>query len=276
MQLVSRLVEQYCKGVPNIEYDVERLEGKINREAIAARISDYHPDTVAVAGGDGSVNLISSILCNTEICMLIIPAGSANGMAKELGINRIEQSIQLLFNGLKEKIDLLDINGQHCIHLADVGFNARIVKRFEQDTRRGLFTYARHMFAELFLIRSQRFFITADGEESTYRAVSVTFANASKYGTGMVINPVGKLDDGKFELVIIKPFPRVHLLSIAWKMIRGTLQNSEFVHVIPCADARVRTRRKTTLQVDGEVIGKTRNINIRILPGSLWILMPSE
>ncbi len=272
---VKKTVDQYCAERPSMSYHIEMLKADINKEQIQQHIHSYNPEVVAVAGGDGSVNLISSILCNTEVSMLIIPAGSANGMAKELNILRVDQAIQLLWNGVKQKIDLLNINGQHCIHLSDVGFNARIVKRFESDPRRGLLTYARHMLAELFLIRSHRFYITADGNSFSKRAVSVTFANASKYGTGMVINPTGQLDDGKFELVIIKPFPRIHLLSIAWKMIRGTLQNSEFVQVVSCSTANVRLRKKTTLQIDGEVIGKTRNINIKIIPQSLNLLVPA-
>ncbi|RXF72349.1 diacylglycerol/lipid kinase family protein [Arcticibacter tournemirensis] len=256
------------------EFLIYRLE-KNAEEHIKSEISDFSPDIVAVAGGDGTVNLMSKILCNTSLPLLIIPAGSANGMAKELGIgNRIDYAFSLIQNGVKRKIDLLKINNIHCIHLADVGLNARIVKRFEDDVKRGMLTYAKHLLAEIFLIKQYRFHIVSDGHEFTRKAVSLTFANASKYGTGVVINPVGKLDDGKFELVIIKPFPRVKLLSIAWKMLRGNLHSSEYAEVLPSSKAVIRTSKKTTLQIDGEVIGKTRLIEIEILPGALTVIVP--
>lgn len=256
------------------EFLIYRLE-KNAEEHIKNEISEFSPDVVAVAGGDGTVNLMSKILCDTSLPLLIIPAGSANGMAKELGIgNRIDYALSLLQNGIKRKIDLLKINNIHCIHLADVGLNARIVKRFENDVKRGMLTYAKHLLAEVFLIKQYRFHIVSDGKEFTRKAVSLTFANASKYGTGVVINPVGKLDDGKFELVIIKPFPRVKLMSIAWKMLRGNLQSSEYAEVLPSSKAVIRTSRKTTLQIDGEVIGKTRLIEIEILPGALTVIVP--
>ncbi|HEY0055391.1 MAG TPA: diacylglycerol kinase family protein [Pedobacter sp.] len=258
------------------EYLIYRLQSSNEERNIFTEISNYSPDIVAVAGGDGTVNLLAKILCGKDIPLLIIPLGSANGMAKELGIaNRPEAALDLISNGVTKNIDLLKINGNICIHLGDVGLNASIVKRFEKDPKRGLWTYARHLFKELFLIDAFHFNITVDNKSFKKKAVSVTVANASKYGTGAVINPLGQIDDGKFELVIIKPFPKIHLISITWKMFIGRLQTSEFVDVYTCKEATIQTSKKTTLQIDGEIIGKTKEIVVQILPQSLTIRMPA-
>ncbi|MEJ6980236.1 diacylglycerol kinase family protein [Pedobacter sp. P351] len=259
------------------EYLIYRLQSNNEEKNIRREISQYAPDIVAVAGGDGSVNLLAKLLRGQEIPLLIIPLGSANGMAKELAIgNRTDTALQLISHGIQKKIDLLSINGNICIHLGDVGFNASIVKRFDKDPKRGLWTYARHLYKELFLIDEYKFNITIDGKEIKRKAVSVTFANASKYGTGAVINPFGLVDDGKFELVIIKPFPKIHLLSITWKMFIGRLQTSEFVEVFSCRKAFVQTSKKTTLQIDGEVIGKTKEIDVEVIPQCITVLVPAE
>ncbi|WP_423149258.1 diacylglycerol/lipid kinase family protein [Rubrolithibacter danxiaensis] len=261
----------------SFEYRIYKMQGKDDTSFIKKEIKSYNPQIIAGAGGDGTVNLLSKLLLNTGKTLLIVPLGSANGMARELGIsNRIDQCLELLSKGFTREIDLLKINGHICIHLADVGLNARIVKRFEQDNRRGLLTYAKHMFYELFLIKQYKFYIKYDNNEVSRKAVSLTFANASKYGTGAVINPTGRINDGKFELVIVKPFPRVKLLSIAWKMFNGTLQTSEYVEVLGCKQALIRSSRKTTLQIDGEIIGKTREIRLEILEKALKVLVPSE
>jgi diacylglycerol kinase family enzyme len=252
----------------DFEFLIYRLESNDEEGRIKKEISEY--------GGDGTVNLLAKILHQTSIAMLIVPLGSANGMAKELGIgNKVENALSLITTGVKKNIDLININDNLCIHLGDVGLNASIVKRFEKDPKRGLVTYAKHLFKELFLINHYRFEIVADGKIIKCKAVSLTFANASKYGTGAVINPLGKLDDGKFEIVIIKPFAKIHLVSISWKMFLGTLQTSEFVEVISCSDALVKTSKRTTLQVDGEVIGKVKEIQISVLPGALTVLVPA-
>ena len=248
-----------------------------DEENVKLEIDQYQPEVIAAAGGDGTINFLASLLQHSNIPLLIIPFGSANGMAKELGIgNDIELAVSLLETGVEKSIDLLAINGNICIHLADVGLNARIVKRFEEDPNRGIRTYAKHLLAEMFLLKIYTFHLQCDGRDFKRKAVSLTFANASKYGTGAVINPEGLIDDGKFELVIIKPFPQIKLLSIAWKMFNHKLHTSDYVEIVKCSNARIVSRRKTTLQIDGEVIGKVKQINIEILPKSLKVIVPKN
>ena len=257
------------------EYLIYRIQSSNEEKNIQQEISEYRPDIIGVAGGDGTVNLLARILKGQQTPLLIIPLGSANGMAKELAIgNRIDTALQLISSGIEKRIDLLNINGNICIHLGDVGLNASIVKRFDKDPKRGLWTYARHLYKELFLIDVYKFNINIDGQQIKRKAVSVTFANASKYGTGAVINPLGRVDDGKFELVIIKPFPKIHLLSITWKMFIGRLQTSEFVEVFSCKKAFIETSKRTTLQIDGEVMGKTKEIDVEVLPLAINVLIP--
>lgn len=256
------------------DFQIYNMSG--NDEAgISTEIKRFGPSIVAAAGGDGTVKLVAGLLANTKVALAIIPYGSANGMAKELHITDVDSALDLLSKGKKKKIDLVDINNEICIHLADVGLNARVVKRFEKDPKRGKFTYAKHLFGEMFFLKSYRFHITHDDKVINRKGVSITFANAMKYGTGAIINPHGILDDGKFELVIVKPFPRVQLLSIAWKMFIGKLHTSDYVEIISCEKASVISNRKTTLQVDGEVIGKVKEITLDIMPKALTVLVPA-
>lgn len=246
-----------------------------DKERISNTINQYKPDIVAAAGGDGTINLMAGILANTGIPLAIIPQGSANGMAKELHIpGKIESAFEIVIKGKRQAIDLIKINERICIHLADVGLNARVVKRFENDVKRGILTYAKHLFREMFLLKKYIFNITYDGKTIRRKGVSMTFANASQYGTGAVINPKGILDDGKFELVIIKPFPRIKLLSITWKMFMNKLHTSDYVEIISCDKALVMSSRKTTLQVDGEVLGKVKEISIECMHKALLVIVP--
>lgn len=259
----------------DFDFQIYNMTG--NDEArIRTEIKRFNPSIVAAAGGDGTMKMMAGVLANTKTILAIIPYGSANGMAKELQIPDIDFALELLSQGKKKKIDLIEINNVICIHLADVGLNARVVKRFEKDPKRGKLTYAKHLFGEMFFLKSYRFQITYDDKIIRRKGVSITFANATKYGTGAVINPHGIIDDGKFELVIVKPFPRIKLLSIAWKMFVGRLHTSDYVEIIPCSNATVISNRKTTLQVDGEVIGKVKEINLSVMPKALTVLVPAD
>ena len=259
--------------ISGFNYQIYRVQNGAELE-IKKLISEYRPDRVAAAGGDGNIKILAGILFYTDIPLLMIPSGSANGMAKELDIVNIEQSLGLLEQGTIISIDLVRINGIVSIHLADIGLNARVVKRFEEDPKRGIMTYARHLFGEMFLMKRYRIYITYDGKSIKRSAVSVTFANATRYGTGAAINPHGKLNDGFFELIIVKPFPDIKIFSIAWKMFRNNLHTSDYVEVISCREARLRCSRKTTLQVDGEIIGKVREFHIEMMHHALKVLVP--
>lgn len=258
----------------HFDYFVYTLD-EINEIRIREEIEKYKPNMVAVAGGDGTINLIAGILAGTKLPLSIIPFGSANGMAKDLDIPvKLEAALDILVKGKPKAIDLIRINDRTCIHLADIGLNARVVKRFEKDVKRGLLTYAKHLFGEMFLLKNYVFHIFYEGKTIRIKGVSITFANASQYGTGAVINPEGKLDDGKFELVIVKPFPRIKLLSIAWKMFTSRLHTSDYVEIISCTKALVISNKKTTLQIDGEIIGKVKEIRLESLPKALWVIVP--
>ncbi|HXI00798.1 MAG TPA: diacylglycerol kinase family protein [Sphingobacteriaceae bacterium] len=268
------LIEKQAE-ISGFEYELYHMHGGNFIKEISKKIYSYKPQIVAAAGGDGTINLLAALLENTKTALLIIPNGSANGMAKELNIKNIPSAIKLIEDGVYKSIDLLRINNRVCIHLADVGLNARIVKRFEDDPKRGLAIYAKHMLAEIFLVKKYRFLIKCGKDEYIRKAVSLTFANASKYGTGAVINPTGIIDDGKMELIIIKPFPTIKWFGIAWKMFSKTLETSEYVEVIQCTKAHITSKTSTTLQVDGEIIGKVKTIDAEILHKALTIIVPA-
>lgn len=270
-----QIINQKSKSHP-FEYRIYFLDSFF-LDSIQNEIIRYKPKIVAVAGGDGSINLMSGILAGSRIPLAIIPFGSANGMAKDLEIPvDIEKSIDILLTGSIKKIDLIKINDRTCIHLADIGLNARVVKRFGKDIKRGLLTYAKHLLGELFFLKNYIFHIEHNGTKIRSKGVSITFANASKYGTGAIINPEGKLDDGKFELVLVKPFPKFKLISIAWKMFSNQLHTSDYVEIFSCKKAIVFSNKKTTLQIDGEVIGKVREIRLESLEKVLNVIVPEN
>ena len=268
------------KHAINFKYEIEFYMLCDNEHAITGiknATEKFKPTIITAVGGDGTVNLVSGIIYNQNIALLIVPYGSANGMAKELQIpEELASCLDLIPKGKIVEIDLLKINNELSIHLADVGLNARIVKRFELDSQRGLLIYAKHLFYELFLLRRKRFIINYDDKIKKVNAVSITFATATKYGTGAVINPDGKLNDGLFEICIVKPFPKFELFKITYQMFRNKLKTSNYFEVIQCDKAIITCRRATLLQVDGEIIGKVKQINLEILPRVLKVLISKE
>ncbi len=265
--------------VSSYNYKNYFIKGVGDIDLIAEEMRVYRPDIVAAVGGDGTCNLVAQLLIHNVCKMGIIPLGSANGMATELAIPKeIDAAIDLLYTGQPKKIDLLLINGTEiAMHLSDVGLNARIIKRFSKENKRGLWRYVRHFFTEYFLTKHYQFLIFCDGNKLIKRkAISITFANASKYGTGAIINPKGVIDDGKFELCIIKPFPWYYLVPITLKFFRGNLNNSKYVEIISCKEAKIICRKSLILQIDGEIKGRVNEVSVKIIPQSITVIVPKQ
>ena len=237
----------------------------------------HQPKIIVAIGGDGTINLVADIIKGKEIALLIVPFGSANGMAKELNISEnLEDCLNLIFEGKTVTIDLLKVNDDICVHLTDIGFNAKIVYRFQMDKNRGFIIYAKHFFLQLFTIKRRKFLIHYENQIKKVTAIALTFANANKYGIGAVINPDGKLNDGWFEICIIKPFPRWKIFSIAYQMFKGTLKASSYYEVIKCQKAMVFCNKESLLQIDGEISGRIKTIKLTCLPKALKVIIPAN
>jgi diacylglycerol kinase family enzyme len=99
----------------------------------------------------------------------------------------------------------------------------------------------------------------------------VVIANAKKYGTGVVINPDGVINDGKFELVILKNLD----LVVFVKIITGNLPlNSDDIEIISTDKATITTSLPVSFQIDGEYCGEQTQLDIQILPKQMKIAVP--
>lgn len=277
--------EQYVaylrKKFDTLQADLAILEttGEHDRQRILLEIQENKPEVVVAVGGDGTCNMIAGLLKHTKMVMGIVPLGSANGLATELSIPKsIEQATDLLFSGKVLEIDIILINEEHlCLHLSDIGLNARVVRRFERGEKaRGMFGYFKEYIHEVTHLQPKKYTFELAGNQFKRRAHMVIFANASKYGTGAIVNPIGKMNDGKFEVCIIKPFPWWSIFSITIALFRGTLKASPYVKIISCRQIRVFNNRKEVVQVDGEDIGEPEVVSAQIQHKALEVIVPKD
>ncbi|MDQ6610274.1 MAG: YegS/Rv2252/BmrU family lipid kinase [Bacteroidota bacterium] len=256
-----------------IEFYIQTGQG--DKVMIEKQIANLKPDKVVAVGGDGTVKLVAGIIKETTIKLGIIPAGSANGLAKELGIPEdLQTAIKIVLEGECRKLDAIRINEEElCFHLSDVGLNALLVKYFEASDTRGMWGYARSLFKMIWNKRQMRVTIEADGEIIKRKAFMVALANAEKYGTGAVINPGGSVFDGVFEIVVVR---KIKLKEVIKAVMAHRSFNSQNIEVIKAKSVNINFQQKAPFQIDGEYMGKTANISARILPGILWVMLPKE
>jgi diacylglycerol kinase (ATP) len=242
---------------------------------LRAKINDFQPTLIAAVGGDGTVNLVARLAMASGITMAILPAGSANGMAKELGIpEEAPGALECLLNGVERSTDIIKINDEHlCLHLSDIGLNARLIKYFEEGSVRGKLGYAFALVKALWKKQRMTATVRTKTGETVRSAVMVLIANASKYGTGAVINPVGSIYDGLFEVIIIRKINPFAIIKMFMKFQRFSPKNIE---IFQASSVNIKTKGKTHFQVDGEYLGKISEVKATVAPAALKLIVPAE
>lgn len=261
----------------NKEFQVLETRGQgDDKERVAKATDEYAPDVVVAVGGDGTFNMVATALYKKNVLFGIVPLGSANGLATELNIEEdIMLATELLFSGIEKKVDAIIINEKHiCLHLSDIGLNAKVVKRFEENKQRGMLGYVRQFIREIKSTQPKEFKFFINGSEFTKSAHMVVIANASKYGTGAIVNPVGKLDDGKFEICIVKPFPFYALFTLTFHLFKGSLKTSRYVDIISTNEVKIHNMSREVLQIDGEVHDYPEQVEAHISQYSYRLIVP--
>lgn len=266
-------IEKYFRNTQQ-PLKIYTLDEKDARTALNKQISEFKPDKVIAVGGDGTVKLVAEKLIGTEMLLGILPAGSANGMAKELEIpDDVNKALDVICNGAVKKIDLIRINEKDiCIHLSDIGLNALLIKYFEEGKQRGMWGYIKVAFRVLRTKRLMRIELKLNNQSLSRVAYMIVIANAKTYGTGAVINPEGSLEDGKFEVIIIR---KLSLLELFRMLISHKPFNSECIEVLQTTQVALTTHKKNHFQIDGEYLGKTDSILAEVMPGALRVISPS-
>jgi len=266
-------ITDYCKPL-NHSVEFFLLDGKNDAASLKHWISELHPDRVVAVGGDGTISLVAKQLLGTGMSLGIVPAGSANGMAKELQIPEdLDAALDIIFKGTMRSMDVVCINDHICLHLSDIGMNAQLVKYFEEGKGRGKLGYMKVALKVLWKKQNMQVIMETVDMEIRRNAFMVVLANASKYGFGAVINPHGNLYDGLFEVIIIR---KLSLREFFKMWLRPDMFDPDKIEMFHARSVSIETTRSVHFQVDGEYLGKVKNIRADMIHAKLNVLLPPE
>lgn len=271
----SDLIEAVEEFATTNHFDLEVYEttGKHDQRGIQKLYNQYLPERIIVAGGDGTIKMVAEAMEQYDVIIGILPAGSANGLSVDLNLpTTIEENLKIAFLHHNIEMDMICINGRKSIHLSDIGVNANLVKNYEESNLRGFWGYALQAYSAL--KESEEPFvatISANNETVEHTARMIVIANSQKYGTGVIINPNGAMNDGKFELVILKSLD----LLLIGKIITGNMPiDSDDIVIISTDKATIKTDYPVNFQIDGEYCGAQTDLEIHILHKQMKIAIP--
>ncbi len=238
-------------------------------------IRNFSPDRVVAGGGDGTLRMVAKSLIGLHLPMGILPLGSANGLAKALNIpnDPIAALEKVYASSNTRNMDMLKFNDEHfCIHVADIGVNALIVKKYQESDERGMMGYAKNLLASIQESPQLRIIVRTPDGITTKEGYMMAFANANKYGTGVHISE-GSVSDGKFEICNVEKIALDAAIKAGLTILNVFIDKNMFSDVISCTEAEVEIDQPAHFQIDGEYMGMTDHIKIEIVPSCIKLLI---
>jgi diacylglycerol kinase (ATP) len=218
-------------------------------------------DFVAVAGGDGTLNAAAAGLAETGLPLGLLPAGTANDLARTLGIPiDTAQAAAIIAGGHLRAIDLGLVNDCHFFNVASVGLSADLARTLTRDIKRrfGKLGYAIAALGVLARARTFRAQITSS-EDPPVRVstLQVAVGNGRYYGGGMTVAASAAIDDGHLDLYSLE-FTKAWKLGLMAKSFRyGEHGAWKEVRAVRAPSFEVRTRRPRPVNADGEIVTQT-------------------
>jgi YegS/Rv2252/BmrU family lipid kinase len=270
---VALLVQRFEAAGVNGEVHLTERRGHAGELAASAVARGVH--AVLAWGGDGTINEVGSVLAGSPTALGIVPAGSGNGFANELGVPREPvAAIDIAIKGRDRPVDAGEINGRLFFNIAGIGFDAVVAEQFNlRGTlgNRGMGPYVVIGVRETFRYRAATYRVTLDGEEIVSNALVIAFANGREYGNRIRVAPQALVDDGKLEALVVEdrgPFAR---LWMARHLALGTADKAVGIRLRSIESARVESDREILYHVDGEIGRAQGSIDIRIRPRVLKV-----
>lgn len=230
-------------------------------------------DIFIAAGGDGTVNSLASTLLYTDKILGVLPYGSGNGFAREMGFGRD-------LNTLKENIirkeftevDILKINDSYCVNISGTGIDSFVAHSFQSLNRRGLSSYIISTFRVVRAIKPLRAMVTGEGISYDSNFFLAAVANTRQFGNNAIVAPCAKPDDGFFDIVLMYPFPKILMPLFAIRLMTGTLRESKYLHFIKTDRPVKISTSETRFHIDGEPLIFKDGATIEICKMALRVL----
>jgi diacylglycerol kinase family enzyme len=275
------LVEQIQNAFATVGLtaDVHAVDGAALTETIK-RLAKAH-DAIAIGGGDGTQGCAAAILARTGTKHGILPLGTRNNLARQLGIPlHLDGAVQVIAAGHTHAIDLSEVNGESFVNNASIGIYPKLVKFREQGRRRGLPKWLANLPAALRVLRNlghRRYRLTLDNAAQPVVTPLLFIGNNVYSLDSGKVGVRDAMDDGKLSVFAVAKSTRWGLIGFAIRTLRGKSDPArDFAAIGTCATLTVSTKRRRPIPValDGEVRKMVTPLNFTIRPGALSVFVP--
>ncbi len=240
-------------------------------------------EMVLVCGGDGTVRTVCAELAGTGVSVGVVPAGTGNLLARNLGIPLyLQTAVEVALNGQDRAIDLVEISGdgigedEHFMVMAGMGFDAAIMEGANEQikARVGWLAYVVSALKNLMFPAVRIEISVDDGPWSKHRARTVVVGNVGYLQAGMPLLPDAAIDDGVLDVVILHPRKFLSWIPLAIRVLSKGKRLDEMLDRRTGRKVSIRAAHDTPRQLDGDPIGAGREIHAQCVHGRLLVRVP--
>jgi diacylglycerol kinase (ATP) len=232
-----------------------------------------------VWGGDGTVQRSIDALAGSKTPLAILPAGTANLLATNLGIPQdIEQAVQIGLRGERRKLDVGRFNGERFAVMAGAGFDAAMIEQADGTLKDRLGRVA-YVWSGSQNLRAKPFRakIEVDGVPWYAGAAScILFGNVGRLFGGVEVFEDARPDDGRLELGVVNADGVADWMRTIARTAVGHPERSPLVQTTTAKKIKVKLNRKVLYEVDGGDREKVRAFTVKVQPAAITICLPKE
>lgn len=236
---------------------------------------------VVAGGGDGTVSAVASCVADTGVRLGVLPMGTLNHFAKDLGIPlELDGAIEVIAHGRELAVDMGEVNGRLFINNSSLGLYPDIVlDRERQRQRLGRGKWAALLAASVHAVRRYpvlSLHLDVDGKPLERRSAFVFIGNNEYRMEGFEIGERPGLAGGKLSLYVTQRTGRFGLFRLALRALFGRLQQARDFDMLAAKALVVRTQhRRMRVATDGEVTMMQTPLHYRVRPGVLRVAVPA-
>ncbi len=271
------------------EIRLTQTQNSMHIVQLARQAAKEEMDAFFVVGGDGSINQAIQGLVGTETALAVLPAGTANVWAQELGLPgltwtcwmALEESALRLSKGVFRKVDLGVCNGRPFLLWAGVGLDAFIVHHIEPRTRWekhfAVVQYVASAIRSATLWHGIQLEAKTNGQVVSGHFLLAVVNNIHLYAGGFTqLSPDARLDDGLMDLWLFRGENLSDTVQRVWDLLSGRREKSDQVERISFQSLSMTSISDMYVQVDGEPVEIWGDISIHVQPRALRVLVPED
>jgi diacylglycerol kinase family enzyme/membrane-associated phospholipid phosphatase len=239
-------------------------------------------DVVAVAGGDGTVRIACGELAGTGTPVGIIPTGTGNLLARNLGLPMgIDAALAVVLDGVDRPVDIVRVDGDDLpesrfVVMAGLGLDAAIMAGAPEAVKARV-GWPAYVFSALRHVRypAVRVDIRVDDEPGQrFRARTVVVGNVGTLQAGIPLLPDASIDDGRLDVVVIAPRRSLGWLGLFWRVLMRRPRTDSRLGRMTGHRVHIEAAHGTPRQLDGDIVAPGRELRAQVEPGVLLVRVP--